>query len=313
LRCFPICSTTVHKRKSFCGYPLYVTVTFANEEEAAKATTLLGEFRNLSTNTVPAVISTVDSPLLESASKPIAATNESSRFVGRMYKQEKEKIFYIFMPPGKWHYDGKMQESDSHVFTATLLFDELIVAQQDSVVFHIIRKWHIVGNDIQSSGSAAKDEEACLEDKIPSPPRNSSTTSSSPSTTANMMTVPMIHPQQPNIHHVPRSPSNSGVSANILLSMSSPPCSPLSMQPKIPTASPSTLLQLPFYPMPSLPLVINDRSQVYWLDRQVQQQLGYNASAHLPFPFPSVNYLPQSPLGGRFSTYSSLSSSLYPQ
>ena len=123
--------------------------------EAAKVTTLVGEFRNLdrerkskleccSNPKIPASHAAFSNPdvgatLLESSLKSTAATTLSSRFVGKMYKQEKEKLFYIFVPPGKWRYNGKMEESDSHVFTATVLFDELVVAQQDSVLVHIVR------------------------------------------------------------------------------------------------------------------------------------------------------------------------------
>ena len=223
-----------------------------------------------------------------------------------MYKQEKEKLFYSFVPPGKWHYDGKMRESDSHVFTATVLFDELVVAQQDSVSFHIVRVWHIDNNKpIESLGSAKEGETTRIPStSAPCQPRSSllvTATSSSP-----------IRPQQP-IHpsnHVPRSSSNSGASVmlgdpnyfNFLLSMPpSSPCSPImSMQPYTLTASPS---RLPFYPLQSLPLLSNDERQKHLLDCQFQQQLGYMDSVyHLPFPFPSASFLSQSP-PGRFSTF----------
>jgi hypothetical protein len=93
-----------------------------------------------------------------------------------MYKMEDDavsnKLYYIFMPPGKWHCEGKTREADSFVFTVSFLVDNVVIAQQDSVSFKMVRIWKLGENDEEEEEEGevdTKDSSSSLgeEDDVP--------------------------------------------------------------------------------------------------------------------------------------------------
>jgi hypothetical protein len=129
IRCFPFCSP-IHKSNSFCGNPLYVTITdnlissLVNDEDV----NLIGEFRRVE-----------DARSFEMKE----GYTDKGLIQARLFKRDGNKAFFIFMPPGKWTYDSKLKPNDRHVFTVYYVFQGLITAFQDSNSFQIIPVWKL--------------------------------------------------------------------------------------------------------------------------------------------------------------------------
>jgi hypothetical protein len=169
---------------------LYVTVTLKKKNpadapgDAVPPSAVVGEFRNQTREPKfkPGTMYRnilMQNKLADSMNTPATTSRLSaspSYFVARMYKMEEDavsnKLFYIFMPPGKWHCEGKTREADSFVFTVSFLVDNIVIAQQDSVSFKMVRIWKLGENDEEEEEEGeidAKDSSSSLgeEDDVP--------------------------------------------------------------------------------------------------------------------------------------------------
>lgn len=119
-------------------------LSMAFEVTSSTSFELFGEFRS------------VNKPLGHRVGDASKGMSEASHYIAaRMFKRDESCCHFIFMPPGKWNYEGKLKPGDKHLFRVYFVVDGRIEATHDSNPFQVIPIWkagHPVDGDKGSDG-----------------------------------------------------------------------------------------------------------------------------------------------------------------
>ena len=141
----------MHKQNAFCGSPIYITV---NRDENIRADgKIYGGFHNAAGG----------APLKWNTNEPFDADRTSTEIgsqllQARMYKQDADYSYYIFMPDGKWTYTASLVASDFHHFTLFYVVDDKLIEFKHSASFHVIPTWKV--NTMKKKNSEYNEEVA---------------------------------------------------------------------------------------------------------------------------------------------------------
>ena len=159
LRCFPSCSP-VHKQNAFCGSPIYVKVKRLEEIESPIPTENIFAGFHLERQDESCKL---DEPFdQETVSKSLG----SIVLQARMYKQDQNFSYFIFMPDGKWTYAATLVATDKHHFSVFYVVNGRLIAKHKSPFFHVIPTWKVQSSN-QRSRSAGTTETAEVDGTVP--------------------------------------------------------------------------------------------------------------------------------------------------